>query len=99
MRKSVGLALLAGVLVGAAAGILLAPDKGSETRRKIKGSYDDAKNKLRDRIAAARQKFEDLKLEGQENLLEGIENASEEVISKLEDKLAKLKAEVSRMRD
>lgn len=99
MRKTVGLALLAGVLVGAAAGILLAPDKGSETRKKIKGGYDEAKNKLKDRIAAAKLKFQELQLQGEENLLDGIENAGEEVISKLEDKLAKLKAEVARMKE
>lgn len=44
------LGVLAGVAVGAILGILLAPDKGSETRRKIskKGSdtVDDVKNKI-----------------------------------------------------
>ena len=44
--------LLAGILLGAAAGavlgILFAPDKGSETRRKIADKKNDLTNKMKD---------------------------------------------------
>lgn len=48
------LAFAAGALAGAIAGILLAPDKGSETRRKMSEG-------MKDQFAKGRQKFDDLK--------------------------------------
>jgi gas vesicle protein len=41
------LALLGGLAVGAAVGILFAPDKGSETRKKIKDSAEDLADKVK----------------------------------------------------
>ncbi len=42
------LALVAGAIVGVGAGILLAPDEGKNTRKKIKGSLDDATKQRND---------------------------------------------------
>ena len=39
MRGNSFFALLAGAAIGVAAGILLAPDKGSETRKKLKEKF------------------------------------------------------------
>ncbi len=47
--KMVG-ALLVGVAVGGALGILLAPNKGSKTRKKIVGKTDDLKDELEERF-------------------------------------------------
>lgn len=41
------LALLGGLAVGAAVGILLAPDKGSETRKKINDAAKDLADKVK----------------------------------------------------
>jgi gas vesicle protein len=42
--------LLLGLLAGVAIGILIAPDKGSETRQKIRKDFDDLKNKASDAV-------------------------------------------------
>lgn len=58
------LGILGGVAVGAMAGILLAPDKGSKTRKKImkkgKDFADDMKEKFEDLYENVTDKYEDL---------------------------------------
>lgn len=41
------LSFLAGAAAGTALGILLAPDKGEETRQKLKESFDDMSDKAK----------------------------------------------------
>ncbi len=61
------LSLLAGAVAGSAIGILFAPDKGSETRRKISEESNDLANNLKskfnDLIDGAKEKFSSLKSE------------------------------------
>ncbi len=61
----VAIGVLAGVAAGAIIGILFAPDKGTETRRKISGkasdSVDDFKDKFEEMLCIISEKFESVK--------------------------------------
>ena len=54
-------AFAAGALVGAIAGVLLAPDKGSETRKRISKEGKRLANSMMDKFKAGKEKFDDLK--------------------------------------
>lgn len=92
------IALLVGAAVGAGIGILFAPDKGSKTREKIKGGYDEAKDNLLHKLQNAsngfKSRFSNAKFdleETYEDLVSNMNHKSEDVISFLETKLADLK--------
>ena len=96
-KTGLGLALLAGVAIGAGIGILMAPDKGSKTRQKIKGGYDDAKKDLKNKYDVAKDKFSKTDVEGKyENLVSDLSGKSEDVVAFLETKLAALKKQVAK---
>ncbi|MBL7747984.1 MAG: YtxH domain-containing protein [Chitinophagaceae bacterium] len=56
-------ALFAGAAIGAAAGILLAPDKGSETRKKIKEKGEKLAKGVKDKFRSGKEKLSELKEE------------------------------------
>lgn len=69
------LGLLAGAAIGAIAGILFAPDKGSETRKKIakntnemgetlKSSFNDFVDSVKDKYRHARNEVEEVAEKG-----------------------------------
>lgn len=51
---------LAGLTAGLALGVLIAPDKGSETRRKIKDTAEEMKHKVQQVLGHDSSELEDL---------------------------------------
>ncbi|GET44852.1 MAG: YtxH domain-containing protein [Capnocytophaga felis] len=95
------LALVTGVAIGTGVGILFAPDKGEDTRRKIKNSVDKKTSKLKkemDKLAReVKGKSSEIKGSLEENiesLLAKSEYKTDEVIKLLDKKLNDLKKTV-----
>lgn len=61
MKTNTLLAFIGGALVGAAAALLLAPDSGENTRKKIKDAVksevDDLEEKMKSKIEDIEEKF------------------------------------------
>jgi len=51
----------AGVFAGLVIGVLFAPDKGSETREKLRKKGEEMAGDLKDAFEKAKEKFNDLK--------------------------------------
>ena len=97
------LGLTAGTVVGVGLGILFAPDKGKNTRKKIKDSVSDKVDELKEQLESLtknlREKSSEIKgsLEQKvDNLLSESNYKSEDLIDLLEKKLASMKKEAKK---
>lgn len=93
------LALLTGAAIGAGIGILYAPEKGIETRHKIKRKVEDTSHDLAERVSHAKDELTKTANEKKDafdrKLDEAISTMSykaDDIIDKLERKLEDLKA-------
>jgi len=87
-----------GVLIGAAVGVLLAPDKGSVTRDKIKDEAKDIKDQISKDFVEVKDDLSKAAASGKETFKKDFENftskasyKTENLITFLENQLATLK--------
>ena len=71
MNKKFISGLLLGAAVGAVLGILFAPDKGSETRKKIAKKGEDLKENIKDLKGKLADKYESIRKEAETILHNG----------------------------
>lgn len=93
-------AILAGAAAGAVAGILLAPDQGSKTRKRlgkgIKSGSDEIAHKFDDLKSQVKSMMSDKKEDFESTINSYVKkagNKTENIIEVLEKKLAELKKE------
>lgn len=81
-------AFVAGAAAGLTLGLLFAPEKGEDTRRKLKETVGDAVDSARARARLARMELDDLKAE----LKDQAEDLKDDVGMKIFERLEKLES-------
>jgi gas vesicle protein len=81
-----GIGLFFGIVVGALAGILLAPNTGEETRRKLMDTSEDIQNNLKTLSSKVRKETEEMIQKGKDFVKE-IEKNTDKKIHSMEEKI------------
>jgi gas vesicle protein len=71
-------AIAAGAVAGLITGILFAPDKGTETRKKIKKQKQKLADEVKDKINKGKEKFEGFKGNGEQKIVNRAEEFAQE---------------------
>lgn len=85
------LGILGGVAIGATLGILFAPAKGSDTRKKIADKGSDLKENFKDSLSKLSEKIS--------KSVEGFKDDAEELIADAEQKIKEEKANLDNLKD
>ena len=86
------LAFVAGAAAGLTLGLLFAPEKGEDTRRKLKETVADSADSAKARARLARMELDDLRAE----LREQAEDLKEDVRMKIFERLEKLESAIQK---
>lgn len=88
MKSDSLFAFVVGAAAGLTLGLLFAPEKGEETRKKLKEAAGDAVGSVKDRAESAKVEIEELKAE----LKDQAEDLKEDVRMKIFERLEKLES-------
>ena len=92
MKSDSLFAFIAGTAAGLTLGLLFAPEKGEETRRKLKETVGDAADSAKARARLARMELNDLKADLQDQA----EDLKEDVRMKIFERLEKLESAIQK---
>ena len=92
MKSDSLFAFIAGAAAGLTLGLLFAPEKGEETRRKLKETVGDAADSAKARARLARMELNDLKADLQNQA----EDLKEDVRMKIFERLEKLESAIQK---
>ena len=100
------LGILAGTAIGAIAGILFAPDKGSNTRKKLVEQADAVADNMAERATHLKDQIANTVIAGKMNLEDKVDaliaaasHKTEDIIKALQNKLKELEAKNKELQD
>lgn len=92
MKGDALFAFIAGAAAGLTVGLLLAPDKGEETRRRIRETAGDAADAAKARARLAKAEFDEIKAE----LKDRTEDLREDARMRIYERLEKLESAIQK---